>query len=219
MHILLTDVVTCPRCGPEFGLIVLAERIEERRVLQGKLGCPNCREEYPVDGGIGDLRWPRASFGATSRVDDGRVPGGESLQPDPERPYRLAALLGITGPSGPVVIVSGEPSVISEVQRHLPDAGVVGMSREAPFGAAGAGSGWLLATTTFPFRSRSLGGVVLATGDPFPLVDDALRCLDRGARIVIDPAPEGTAEALLREGAELLLEQEEVAVASDPRAG
>ena len=46
MHILLTDVVTCPRCGPEFGLILLADRFEERRVMQGRLGCPNCREEY-----------------------------------------------------------------------------------------------------------------------------------------------------------------------------
>ena len=43
MHILLTDTLTCPRCGPDFGLILLAERIEGRRVMDGHLGCANCR--------------------------------------------------------------------------------------------------------------------------------------------------------------------------------
>jgi uncharacterized protein YbaR (Trm112 family) len=218
MHILLTDVVTCPRCGPEFGLIVLADRIEDRRVLQGRLGCPNCREEYPIDRGVGDLRWPPAGLRAeVERTADSE--GADVPPPDPERPYRLAALLGVTGPSGPVVVAANQSSVVSEVQRHLPDAGVVGMSPEALPGAEGAGAGWVLAGPSLPFRSRSLGGVVLAVRDPLPLIDDALRCLGRGARIVIDPAPPGTAEALLQEGADLLLEQEQVAVASDPRAG
>ena len=40
MHILLTDALTCPRCGPDFGLIVLAEGVEDRRVP-----CENNRAE------------------------------------------------------------------------------------------------------------------------------------------------------------------------------
>ena len=38
MHILLTDLLFCPRCGPQHGLILLANRLEERRVLDGWLG-------------------------------------------------------------------------------------------------------------------------------------------------------------------------------------
>jgi uncharacterized protein YbaR (Trm112 family) len=180
MHILLTDVVTCPRCGPEFGLIVLADRLEERRIVQGRLGCPNCREEFPINHGIADLRWPPVSP-APPAGGAGLTPLPEPLESDAERSYRLAALLGITGPSGPVVIVSDDSSMVAEVQRHLPDAGVVGMSREAPPGAGEAGSGWLLATSSLPFRSRSLSGVAFAVPDPLPLIDDALRCLGRGA--------------------------------------
>ena len=218
MHILLTDVVTCPRCGPEFGLILLADRLEERRVMQGRLGCPNCREEFPIERGIGDLRWPSVAPD-TPGGRNGPATRSEPPAADAERPYRLAALLGVTVPGGPVVIVSDEPALISGVQRHLPDAAVVGLSREIPPGAGEAGSGWLLATSSLPFRSRSLSGVAFSVRDPLPLVEDALRCLGRGARIVIDPAPEGTASVLLREGADLLLEQEGVAVASDSRAG
>lgn len=211
MHILLTDVVTCPRCGPTFGLIVLADRLEDRRVIEGSLGCANCREEYPIHGGIADLRLRPAESGAG--------PSPSETHGDPERGYRLAALLGVTGPAGPVAVVSEDPALVEEVQRHLPDAGVLGVSRTPPPAGAGVGMGWLLSDGPLPFRGRSLGGVALASGDPLPVLDAALRSLSRGARVVVDPAPPGTAAELLREGADLLLEQSGVAVASDPRAG
>ena len=56
MHLLLTDRLTCPRCGPSFGLILLADRMNDRRVVDGVLGCPNCRDGFPVRDGFGDLR-------------------------------------------------------------------------------------------------------------------------------------------------------------------
>ena len=56
VYIVLTDHLRCPRCGPEHGLVLLGERIEARRVLEGVLGCANCRERYPVRGGSADLR-------------------------------------------------------------------------------------------------------------------------------------------------------------------
>ena len=211
MHILLTDVVTCPRCGPEFGLIVLADRLEDRRVLEGSLGCANCREAYTIRAGVADLRL---------RVEES---AGSPPRPlpdaDPERGYRLAALLGVTGPAGPVVVVTEDPGLVEEVQRHLPEAGVLGVSRTPPPTGAGVGMGWLLSDGPLPFRRRSLGGVALAAGNPLPALDEALRTLSRGARMVVDPAPTGTAAELLRQGAELLLEESGVAVASDPRAG
>ena len=56
MHILVTDRLACSRCGPAFGLVLLADRLENRRVLSGHLGCANCRERYPIIEGFGDLR-------------------------------------------------------------------------------------------------------------------------------------------------------------------
>jgi uncharacterized protein YbaR (Trm112 family) len=215
MHILLTDVVTCPRCGPEFGLIVLADWMESRQVIEGTLGCANCREEYPIRNGIADLR--RAPREAPMAGVADITPS--TPQTDTEKPYRLAALLGVSGPSGPIAVAASDASLVMEVQRHLPEAGVVGLSAVPPPDGEDAGIGWLLASDRLPFRSRSLGGVVLASGNALPLLEEALRCLGRGARLVVDPAPPGVAEALRREGAELLLEQDGVAVAFDPRAG
>jgi uncharacterized protein YbaR (Trm112 family) len=210
MHILLTDVVTCPRCGPEFGLIVLADRLEDRTVIDGQLGCANCREEYPIRERVADLR---------TRRTEGSEPPPPLPSSDAERGYRMAALLGVTGPSGPIVVDSADLRLVEEVQRHLPDANVLGVSRGLPREGAGDSMGWLLCDETLPFRSRSLGGVALASGDPISLLEEALRTLGRGARVVIDPAPSGVADELLELGAEVLLQEAMVAVASDPRAG
>lgn len=215
MHILLTDVVTCPRCGPEFGLIVLADRMEDRHILAGKLGCANCREAFSIDRGVVDLRWPPiGSAGDAAAGEDRSI-----IPADTERPYRDAALLGITGPAGPVAVVSDDPSLVDEVQAHLPHLVVVGVSAAAPPDGGRTAGGWLLVSRTLPFRSRSLGGIVLSVTDTDRYVAEALRSLAPGGRVVVDPVGSGTAAALLREDAELLLEQDGVAVASGSRAG
>src|SRR4051794_6449637 len=96
MHILLTDLLTCPRCGPEFGLVLLAERVEERRVREGRLGCPNCREQYPVRAGVADLRLPGAPDADAAAVSSSAADADEAV--------RLAALLGLAEASGTVLL-------------------------------------------------------------------------------------------------------------------
>lgn len=80
MHILLTDILTCPRCGPEFGLVLLADRVEDRRVLEGRLGCPNCREQYPIVAGAVDARLPaeRATDATSPAADSDALADAES---------------------------------------------------------------------------------------------------------------------------------------------
>lgn len=228
MHIILTDVLTCPRCGPEFGLVILADRIEDRRVIDGWLGCANCREQYPVRGGVADLRWgfepegiDSSGAGASGEWVAGHVPEGGDFPDgrDPDKPLRLAALLGLTAPSPPVAVVSDDPELVKEIQELLPDSAVVGVSHEVPENVQVVPAGWLLAGARLPFRSRSLAGVVVTAEATSARVSEALRCLVREARLVVEPAPRWVAETIRREGAQLLLEQDQVAVASDPRAG
>ena len=70
MYILLTDALTCPRCGPDFGLLVLADRMAERRVIEGALGCANCRSSYPIRNAAADLRVaPSASTESTGPAE------------------------------------------------------------------------------------------------------------------------------------------------------
>lgn len=103
MHLLVTDRLTCPRCGPRFGLILLAHRTgPERRVLDGELGCANCRDAFPVRDGFGDLRAP-----PRRGLPEGQAGGPDGG--DPEEAERLQALLGIVRGPGMVALV-GAPA-------------------------------------------------------------------------------------------------------------
>ncbi|GIS79943.1 MAG: hypothetical protein CM1200mP14_15090 [Gammaproteobacteria bacterium] len=89
MHVLVADRLTCSRCGPEFGLILRADQTHDRRVTEGVLGCPNCRDQYPITDGFGDLRAP-----PRSELPKGRA-GDPVIRTQEESEY-LLPLLGIT---------------------------------------------------------------------------------------------------------------------------
>ena len=81
MHLLLTDRLTCPRCGPEFGLILLADKLVDRVVHSGVLGCPNCRDAFQVEDGFADLRAPpRRGLEAGRGKWPGRLVKGSGLE-------------------------------------------------------------------------------------------------------------------------------------------
>src|SRR5688500_1538680 len=107
MHVLLTDALTCPRCGPQYGLILLADEVRERRVYEGVLGCANCREQFPV-------RLGGASLGAAPLI---------APHPDNDRAQRLAALMGAT--QGLVMLVGPASADAVVLADMLPDAEIV----------------------------------------------------------------------------------------------
>ena len=110
MNVTLTDHLVCPRCGPPFGLVLLARDVRDRRVHEGEFGCPNCRDRFPVEGRFGDLRPPpRGAGGGVVEVEEGDGSEGE-----PDRgggrqaaALRLAAALGVTSGPGLVVVSDG----------------------------------------------------------------------------------------------------------------
>ncbi len=214
MHLLLTDRATCPRCGPAFGLILLAERVVDRRILEGHLGCPNCREHYPVGRGFGDLR-PPVNRGA--RADE--PSGTRDLGPDPETgPHpdeavsrdvegalRLAALLGVErGPGfllvmGPSARLAGRLAAMVEgIEVVAVGPGLQALDEDPGVSRMAFGQG-------VPFYDGSFQGVALQGEWISPYLADALRVLRTGARIVLlDPSGEDRAR-LEEAGLEFLL--------------
>jgi uncharacterized protein YbaR (Trm112 family) len=205
MHILLTDRLSCPRCGPEFGLVLLADRIDERRnVEEGRLGCLNCREEYPIHAGEADFRLG-ASAPAAAR---------DAVERGPDWALRLAALLGIRGGPAAVLLVDAPAGAAGEIAALVPGLQVISAGLGAVPGSPAADPDRILVDRSLPLRSRSLGGAVLAHPRAAGLLDEAVRVVAPEGRIVVDPAPPGTAGRLAERGLSLLLEQDLVVVAS-----
>ncbi|HEU5210678.1 MAG TPA: hypothetical protein VFU06_14890 [Longimicrobiales bacterium] len=198
MYILLTDILTCPRCGPEFGLILLADRIDERRVLSGRLGCANCREQYAVEDGFG-------VFGSGW--------GTEPRQPDDEAVMRLAALLGVTEGPGFVLLV-GDAAVHAEALAGMvPNLEVVAASDAARDWAERPGVSRIGLGRTLPFPARALRGAVLSGRAANELLEQAARALAPLARLVLETAPEDAARRVESAGLRILAQQGSTVVA------
>ncbi len=181
MHILLTDRLSCPRCGPAFGLILLADRIEERRVYEGVLGCPNCRDRFPIVDGFGDLRPPPRGdlLGAT---------GGEADDTMERDPVEVGALLGVTGGPGQVALV-GPVAVLAGALADLIDGvEVVAVAPAVRASEERAGVSRIVAGSGLPFFDRSMRGVALAGEVTQALLGEAIRVVTPGGRVLIfDP--------------------------------
>ncbi|MQA91566.1 MAG: hypothetical protein GEU90_15310 [Gemmatimonas sp.] len=206
MHILLTDILTCPRCGPEFGLVVMADHWDDRLVQAGRLGCANCRESYAIEAGVVDLRHSTVS----------PLPSGESVGSDPERAFRAAALLGVNDVNATLLVVEPAGEAAGEVARVLQGTHVVGGSAEPNPGFQGGESvlSSILIGEQIPLRDRSVRGIALLGTVSTKLIEEAARLLVRGARLVVDPAPPELSKELREQGFTVHLEQDGVVVAT-----
>lgn len=192
MHIAVTDVLTCPRCGPTFGLILLAHHVESRRVLEGTLGCANCREKYPVEAGLGRLREP---------FDD--VVGGAVAAPvadGGEDAIRIAALAGVSeGPA--LVLVAGPAARYAPAIAALVDGvevvaagGRLDAWREAP------GVSRIEVGGRLPIHSGRLRAAFLSGEAADALLEEGARAVGPLGRVVLEPPPADADERLTRNG-------------------
>jgi uncharacterized protein YbaR (Trm112 family) len=197
MHILLTDILTCPRCGPAFGLILLADAAEERRVLEGVLGCSNCREKYPVRAGV---------------VDFGAPP--QELEPsdDDAAAERLAAMLGVA--RGPAFLLLAGPAAAhaSALARILDDVevltiGVAARSDDPP------GVNRIYARAPLPLASGKVAGAAVTGAASESLLEEGARTVAPLGRLIIDPVPQDAEARLLPQGLAIVVQERDTAVA------
>lgn len=207
MYLLLTDVLACPRCGPEFGLILLADLIDDRRVLEGRMGCANCREQYPVRGGVLDAR-------TAAGAEDPASPSPGAPSADAEAAMRLAALLGLADARGTVLVAGPGAALAGGVSALVEELEVAALAPRWEDGVERAGVSRIAAGGgRLPFRDRTLRGVAFTGGADDALLAEGLRVLQPGARIVVERAAPGTAERLAALGAQVMLDQEGTVVA------
>lgn len=187
MNVLLVDYLACPRCGPAFGLVLLAREVRDRRVRTGVLGCPNCRDEFPVEHGFADLRPPPRGPPPEAARAPSRLPTG-AASGRPDAPLRVAAALGVAQGAGVIVLSEGHADATEALSRAAPEveAVVLGWAARGLTGASAMAVGAAL-----PFRTGAARGVALTAADATPSPTEAARVLAPGARAVVTGADSG----------------------------
>ena len=216
MHLLLTDRLSCPRCGPDFGLILLAHEVRNRRVLFGELGCSNCREAYPVEDGFGDLRAPPRP--PLPELQEGGAPTAPDPTPAPpsgvsqDEAVRIAALMGVMEGPGTLLLQGPAASHAETIARMVGGVEVVALDPAARSRPEEEGVSRMVAGPGFPFFSSALRAVTLSGPTADRLMGEAARVLVPGGRVVVLDAVSGTRERLEGGGVRILLEEAGVVV-------
>ncbi|MGQ0562781.1 MAG: hypothetical protein ACT443_13015 [Gemmatimonadota bacterium] len=157
-----------------YGLVLVADRVEQRRVLDGWLGCANCRERYRIQDGYVELRY-------------GPAPAEDVRAEQPAQPadaVRLAALLGVTeGPA--LLLVVGTVAVLAPALVELIEGiEVMVVSDALRVESEKPGVSRFAHGTVLPFRSGSVRAIAL-TGGAEALIDEAARVVAAGGRVVV----------------------------------
>jgi uncharacterized protein YbaR (Trm112 family) len=162
MFIELTDHLRCPADHEESYLVLLPDRMEDRSVREGRLGCPMCGRTYTLSDGVLDLG---------GAVPDS--PAATLLGPEP-----LTALVGLSGPGGYLVLVGPPAAGWREVAELNPGVGLVAVN-PGPDVADAPGLS-VLRSGSLPLKSRSMRGIVL--GHPY---GSDRHWVAEGARVVL----------------------------------
>jgi len=184
MFIEFVESLRCLRPHEDSWLVAAADRMVGRSIVEGTLGCPVCRAQYPIVGGV-------AYFGASPA--GGRAGGAATAElrpaPDPELVLRAAALLGLADAGGTAVLAGGWGDaaeglrVLAEVHYLLVDP---------PHDVVTSDGVSVVRTDgRLPLAAGSVRGVALDGATSLTsTVDAAVRALRTGGRLV---APVGVA--------------------------
>jgi len=209
MNLLLTDRLSCPRCGPDFGLILLADRMRDREVLDGTFGCPNCRDAFPVVNGFGDLRAPPRRAGP-----EGLTGPVEARFDDGEAAARLRALLGVVQGPGTIALVGAPARHAEALAGAIEGVHVLGVDPDLAGWPEVPGVSRAMAGPGLPVFSRALRGVAVDGRLGAGMLAEAARVVARLGRVVVVQAGPETRAAMEDAGLRVLADEAGTVVAA-----
>jgi len=181
--------------------------MHDRLVIDGVLGCPNCRDNYPVQGGFGDLRAPPRTQAAEGRA-------GEPGEVDQEEAYRLAALMGVAEGPGTLVLVGAvarHANALADIVAGVEIVAVDGdMSRwpETPHVSR------MVSRPGLPFYSETLRAAAVDGALGAVWVEEAARVTARLGRVVVTDATDEAGAVLEEAGLTVLASEAGTIVAA-----
>ena len=201
MYSPLSDVVTCPRCGPAYGLVLLADRAENRRVLEGWFGCMNCREKYRVTGGFCDLAF-------------GPAPAGEAVEASLFNAEQLAAFMGVAEGPALLLVAGAGAEHAGRLADTIEGVEVLAFSSSLREETERPGVSRFAAGGVLPFRNASVQAVALTDATTAELMEEAARVVAARGRVVVARGSNSDAgERLQRAGLRMVAQDERATVA------
>lgn len=200
MFLELSEAFVCPRCRPAQGMIVMVERIDGRRVIEGRLGCPECELRVPIEEET--VRFDRVE-GTDRRADATAEEGAEAREPPPlladagreEAATRIAALLGAEATAGYLLTGPRLASLAPLLAERAPEAEVLALTEEEREPAPGVTWARGASAGALPLFTGRLAGAALA-GPGGREAEEAVRVVRTGGRVVLLGAGSGAEAAL-----------------------
>jgi hypothetical protein len=173
MFIELVDSLRCLERHDETWLVAGVTRMDGRHIVEGVLGCPICRREYPVHDGI-------AWFTTRSELDSAPV-SRAPVAADSDWTTRAAALLGLADAGG-IVCLSGEWIDCADALSDLEPSHVVLVNAQ-PDGSSLPVISGIMVDDRLPFGAATVRAAALG-GESNGLFASAAECLRSRGRLV-----------------------------------
>jgi uncharacterized protein YbaR (Trm112 family) len=201
MFIPLVDILRCPHPHDETWLVASIERADNRYIVDGMLGCPNCFAEFPIRGGVvyfsEDVRRPR------------------DVPPDEAQATRLAAVLDLTEPRMSALL-HGEWAAQAQLVRSMSPSQLILLN--PPEGMTSGDGVSVIVSNVCPFAQQSLDAIAFDPSLSEPTLAALQPSLRRGRRLLAAssvPTPAGFTE-LARDKDVWVAQLTEAAVTSAP---
>jgi uncharacterized protein YbaR (Trm112 family) len=165
LYIELIDLLRCPVEHEETWLVASFSRVEDRFIIEGKLGCPVCSAMYEIVDGV-----PR--FGP-------RALPSNPVEASDDDVVRAAALLNLTRPNSIAVLCGDETRVAAGVS-EMTQARIIVLNPQSHIEETERVAA-VTCENRIPLGSASVDAI--AVGDCGALVGDAARVLRPGGRI------------------------------------
>jgi uncharacterized protein YbaR (Trm112 family) len=181
----LVDLLCCPRPHRHTSLVASVRTRRGRQLIDGSLGCPECRAEFESRDGVVFMEEPPPSGGAASDPVAGAA--GDPVAgaaDDPEHVLRAAALLGLSEAGG-LVLLGGRWGALARTLATTTGTGIVTLNAPRTLGDDPDGVSRMSVGDRLPFRAKSVRGAALDDSTMSPLLEAVATVLQPRGRLVL----------------------------------
>lgn len=174
MFIELVEVLRCVGDHAAIGLVAQIDRLQDRHIVEGALGCPACGARYPVTAAVADFRRQPQHPIPPRRAPDHRGPTDEDV-------LRARALLDLGDGGGIVALVGSAAAFAPRLSREV-DANYLLVN--PPENLVRGPWSTLLVDAELPVTPGRLRAVLVGSGGPTIAMDRLVSAVRVGGRLV-----------------------------------